>query len=178
MGLHEKQQHIRGLAVLGAWYTAKPCAPVGKQEDSLCLPLCSEKTGSFFQKPKNLGGSPLISGSQNPILSYHPTQCTFQKKKGLAIGKDWSWQIMSLGSWASGVKHSGYMWKYEESQCQWDFKFKWMALTQCACDCRALWKGCDFTWTQHRPANTGVGARYIHLSARLVLREESSPVSK
>ena len=40
------------------------------------------------KKKKHLAGSPLISGSPNPVLSYHPTQRNFRKKKGLAIGKD------------------------------------------------------------------------------------------
>lgn len=36
----------------------------------------------------------------------------------------------------------------------------------------------DVIWAQHPPTDTGLEARHIHVSAGLVLREESSPVSK
>lgn len=69
-------------------------SPVHLKENRqvLYVSLCSEKQGlqqpKKKKKKKSLGGSPLISGSQNPVLSYHPTQGSFQKKRGLAVGRD------------------------------------------------------------------------------------------
>lgn len=66
-------------------------SPVHLKENRqiLYVSLCSEKQGlQQPKKKKNLGGSPLISGSQNPVLSYPPTQGSFQKKRGLAVGRE------------------------------------------------------------------------------------------